>query len=399
MVFYGKMKQYLWPHFLWKPTYYLLIFLCLLTGGLVLTYFNSAIRIVLAILTPLLIGFFIAYLLHPLALKFSRSTGIKYLWSSVLVFLCFLLIFIVVALLFIPVVIIEVTTFIESFPDISEQFRIIIINIFEDEQIQHYIQNYLLADEELIEFLSAENISDFLEQTFEFGHNILSYVGVISISVFGIFTSIFLGLFLGFYLLKDMEAVRKALFVLVPYKYEQRFLGIIKKIDHSLYNFLTTRLFICSLVGVLVAIGLTILNIPHAILIGLLAGITNIIPYLGPVVGAIPAVILAIIMGYPSIEAILTQTIPVILLFSLVQFFDAFIISPKLIGDRAHLHPILVILALVIGGQYGIGGILLSIPTAIILKVLFVELYFQPAKMKKENLKLQTESQKQDDSQ
>lgn len=383
MILYRTMKQYLWPEFLWKPTYYLLIFLCILTGGFVLSHFNFAIRLILAILTPLLIGFFIAYLLQPLAIRLSRSMNIKYLWSSIIVFLSFLLIFVLLALIFIPVVIIEITAFIESFPDISEQIKGIIINIFEDEQIQHYIQTYILADEEFIQFLSAENITEFLEQSFETGYNILSYVGVLSISVLAVFTSVFLGLFLGFYLLKDMQDVKSALIVLIPYKYEKRMLDIAGKIDVSLYNFLTTRLFICTVVGLLTAIGLLILQIPHAILIGMLAGVTNIIPYLGPVVGAIPAVILAIIQGYPSLQDVIRQVLPVIILFSGVQFFDAFIISPKLIGDRAHLHPILVILALVIGGQYGIGGILLSIPTAIILKVLFVELYYQPAKIRK----------------
>ena len=380
------MKQYLWPEFLWKPTYYLLIFLCILTGGLVLAHFNYVIRLTLTILTPLLIGFFIGYLLHPLAIKLSRSMKIKYLWSSIIIFLCFLLIFVLLALLFIPIIFIEVTAFIESIPNISEQFKGIIINIFEDEQIQYYIQNYLLAEEDFIEFLSAENISEFLEGTFKTGYNILSYVGIVSISVLALFTSLFLGLFLGFYLLKDMEAVKQALIVLIPFKYEPRFIDIAYKIDNALYNFLTTRLFICTLVGIFTAVGLLFLNIPHAILIGLLAGIANIIPYLGPVVGAIPAVMLAIIEGYPSLQDILTHTIPVIILFSTIQFFDAFIISPKLIGDRSHIHPILVILALVIGGQFGIGGVLLSIPTAIILKVLFVELYYHPAKNKKEEM-------------
>jgi predicted PurR-regulated permease PerM len=139
----------------------------------------------------------------------------------------------------------------------------------------------------------------------------------------------------------------------------------LKKIHNIFSKFLTGLIVEAIFVGILAFIGLTILGIKYAPIFGLVIGLTNVIPYVGPFIGAIPAV--GITLLYSPLSAL-----KVAVLIIVVQQIDANLIGPRIMGNYIGLRPIWIILAISVGGTFGgMTGMILSIPVAAIMKLLF----------------------------
>lgn len=169
----------------------------------------------------------------------------------------------------------------------------------------------------------------------------------------------------------------------------ERYWDILVKANKSVGGFLRGQLIACIGVGILTTI-LMLLVGPrkYALLIGFMAGAVNFIPYLGPTVGAAPSLLWALFAssyngvdpGVPVEELLMTDRLIrcglILGGFGLIQAIDGFVFQPFIVGPQAALHPLAVMLALIIGAQFGIGGMILAVPVASALKVVFVELYW-----------------------
>ena len=140
---------------------------------------------------------------------------------------------------------------------------------------------------------------------------------------------------------------------------------------HSTFsNYLRGQFLDATIVGVLSAIALSIVGVDYAIVIGLIAGICNMIPYIGPIIGTVLAVIMALLSGD------LKLVIWVIIAMVIVQQLDNNILAPKIVGDSVGLHPIFTMLAILIGGNLGgLIGMLLAVPLAASAKIIIKEWY------------------------
>lgn len=168
---------------------------------------------------------------------------------------------------------------------------------------------------------------------------------------------------LTFYFLKDKEYFKKKIFLLIPKVYRNDILRISREIDSSLNKFIRGQLIVAAIVGVATTVGLIIIGVDFAIIIGFIAGIADIIPYFGPILGILPAIIFALLESP-------VKAIWVIIIFVVIQQLEGNIISPKIVGESVGLHPIIVMLSLLIGGSYfGILGMLLAVPVTSILKI------------------------------
>ena len=133
--------------------------------------------------------------------------------------------------------------------------------------------------------------------------------------------------------------------------------------DNSLGSFIRGQLLISAIVGILIAVGLSIMGVDFALIIGLIAGIFNIVPYFGPIIGAVPAVVFALL------KSPLTA-VYVVLLFAVVNQVESSIISPNILGEHVGLHPVTVIFSIISGGYlFGILGVILAVPVTSIVKV------------------------------
>ncbi len=176
--------------------------------------------------------------------------------------------------------------------------------------------------------------------------------------------------FMTFFLLKDGRRIKKSFIALLPNRYFEMAIGLLHKIDRQVGNYIRGQLLVSLCIGTLAATALAILRVPYFLFIGVVAGLANMIPYFGPIVGGIPAVILNVIA-----KGRLSAALPVIAAFLLIRLIDDTLLSPNILGHSLSIHPLLVILVIFIGGEmFGVMGLLLCIPVTGIIKVVIQEL-------------------------
>lgn len=184
--------------------------------------------------------------------------------------------------------------------------------------------------------------------------------------VMTVFTSVFyliLAPILAYFIMRDWPTMQKSFIGLFPPKYHQSILVLGKRIDRVLSGFIRGQLFISLIIGLMIAGGLALLGVRYALIVGLIGGAFNVVPYFGPIIGAIPAVVLALIESP-------TTALWTIVLFIAINQLESAILSPKIVGDMVGLHPLTVILAILAGAEVmGVAGMLLAVPLTAILKV------------------------------
>jgi predicted PurR-regulated permease PerM len=203
-------------------------------------------------------------------------------------------------------------------------------------------------------------------------------------SVIGFFSFIaFVGI-INFYLIIDWEKIPRIVRKMVPLKMRDRAFDILDKIDRAVGGFLRGQLTVSIIVGSLFATGLFIMGFMgfptlrnYSVLIGTAAAIGGFIPYLGAIIGVAPAILIILFTGV-SWASKLIALVVVVGLFSAIQAIEGFILQPRIVGRGAGLHPLVVMLALITGAQFGIGGMILAVPLASILRVIVLEFYWKP---------------------
>lgn len=171
------------------------------------------------------------------------------------------------------------------------------------------------------------------------------------------------GVVAAFYLLKDHDSIRRSARRYIPSGSEQIVQNITDGTGRVLSGFLRGQIIVAITVGVLVGLALLLLGVPYAFLLAVIAAVFELVPYLGPVIAAIPAVLLALSMSP-------TTTFLVIVAFIIIQQIESLILSPKIVGEQVRLHPVTIIFAVLIGKQIlGVLGIFLAVPVAGIAKV------------------------------
>jgi putative permease len=182
--------------------------------------------------------------------------------------------------------------------------------------------------------------------------------------------SLFLIPFMTFFLLKDGRRLKKSFIQTLPNRYFEMTINLIHKIDGQLSSFIRGQMLVSLCIGILSITALAILRVPYCLIIGAIAGVANLIPYFGPIVGAVPAIILNVID-----KGSLNAALVVILAFIAIRLIDDTLVSPNILGRSLEIHPLLVIIVIFIGGEmFGIMGLLLCIPVTGIIKVIIREL-------------------------
>ncbi|MGO1819587.1 MAG: AI-2E family transporter, partial [Senegalia sp. (in: firmicutes)] len=168
-----------------------------------------------------------------------------------------------------------------------------------------------------------------------------------------------------FYLVKDKDYFKKNVILTIPNKHRTSLISLSREIDYSLGNFIRGQLTIAAFVGTLTAIGLLILDVNYAFTIGLIAGVTNVIPYFGAVIGG------GIGMFFAFLDTPI-KALWVLILFIVVNQIEGNFLQPKIMGDKVGLHPIIIIIALLVAGNlFGIIGMLIAVPIATTVKIVF----------------------------
>ena len=155
--------------------------------------------------------------------------------------------------------------------------------------------------------------------------------------------------FIAFYMLKDFTVIKRAVWYITPKNWRRKGTRFLRDIDESLGSYIRGQLLVCLIIGSLSSILFWIFHLKYPLLLGLIIGVTNVIPYFGPIIGAVPAVIIA---ATSSTKLVI---ITIVIVFGL-QFLEGNILSPYIVGKSLHMHPLMIMLALTAGGE--IGGII-----------------------------------------
>lgn len=179
----------------------------------------------------------------------------------------------------------------------------------------------------------------------------------------GQFLNIFLAPVLAFYILKDMKIFKEFFTRHLPPLLRPDLLLLLSDINTVMSRYIQGYLLVCALVGVLIGLAIHLMGIKFALTLGILSGITELIPYFGPIIGALPVVALALLTSK-------WLALKVVIVFLLIHQFEANVISPKIMGDRVGLHPLAVIIFLLAGAELmGLAGLLLAVPAAAVAKI------------------------------
>ena len=173
--------------------------------------------------------------------------------------------------------------------------------------------------------------------------------------------------FVSYFYLTQAASIRRGFFQLIPNRYFESIYILSTEIGQSITNYIRAKLLEAILVGLMITLGLSVLRIPHAWALGLFAGGTNLLPYVGPILGAIPALLMA---DSPTLTGAI---VGVVVIANLV---DSLLVFPLLVGKLVNLHPFILLWVVVIGNHYsGLVGMLVSVPLASALKIVAQEIY------------------------
>ena len=224
------------------------------------------------------------------------------------------------------------------------------------EAAQKYVQNL------------GENLMPILQRGLSSTGSILS--GLLSIG--GVVGQLLLILLLSIYLMLDYSRVNATLLGLFPRPWQPRVLEVTDLIGTAVGGYVRGQLVIATFIGVFVWLGLSVIGIPSAAAIGFLAGAFNIVPYLGPIIGALPAILLALTLPGALIKILL-----VIGVFVIANQIEGNFLSPYILSRTTDLHPVTVLVAILVGvGLLGFTGALLAVPTVALGKLLMQRYYF-----------------------
>jgi predicted PurR-regulated permease PerM len=169
--------------------------------------------------------------------------------------------------------------------------------------------------------------------------------------------------FISFYLLKDFSIMKRAAWYLTPRKWRKEGVLFLKDIDKSLGSYIRGQLLVCAAIGAISSLLFWVFDMRYPLLLGTIIGVTNVIPYFGPIIGAVPAVIIASALSVKMV--VITIGIIIVL-----QFLEGNILSPLIVGKSLHMHPLLIMLALLAGGEAGgILGLIIAVPILAVIKV------------------------------
>ena len=179
---------------------------------------------------------------------------------------------------------------------------------------------------------------------------------------------LFLTPILVFYLLRDYHRINTRLLDVIPQAHRTRTVGFLERYDRLLAQYLRGQVLAAAIIGTLIGVGLFVVGFPYALLLGVVAGVLNVVPYLGIVGTLIPAILIALFSG-----AVVASLIKLAIVLIVVQALEGAVISPKIVGGSVGLHPVWIILALAVGGYFfGFVGLLLAVPVAVLVKLLLV---------------------------
>lgn len=353
----------------------LLLYKLINNPSIFLSEVQGIFKYITSLLSYIIWGFAIAYFLNPLMVLLEKKLKIRRVFTISIIYVCFIVILGVLIIIITPVVSNSIKQLTNDIPKYLENTEIRVIEIIEKLKsydrygVETYIQNNLERFTTKINELVNLPIDFLLSRTISLTSGILKFI---------------FGLIISIYILADKEnilrASKKLVYAFLDKESAFNFISTVKKSNYIFSKYMFGKALDSLIIGILCFILLTIFKIKFALLFSIIVGITNMIPYVGPFIGAIPAVVITLFINP-------IQAIWVAILIFLLQQFDGWYLGPKIIGDQVGVSPLLIITAIIVGGaMFGIMGMFLGVPVLTVIKT-FLDEYVEK-RLKNKGIKL-----------
>ncbi|MDN4081276.1 AI-2E family transporter [Paenibacillus polymyxa] len=344
----------------------LLLLIVLLIGVIIFVFdkvafiFSPLAVLVKTIILPVILSGVLYYLLTPIVDRMEKwkiSRG----WSILILYLVIGGGITVAILTVIPVLQNQVTGLINNFPSFSNNIRL---------QFGEWMNTpFFNQFQGFVDWNSDDWWSSLTEKTTGFLNGFLSsisgFLGVFVETVVSIITVPFIL----FYLLKDGKKLPHKMLSFLPIKSRSGTMHVLTDMNHQISTFIRSQIIISFSIGALLYIGYLIIGLDYALVLAIVASLTSVVPYLGPAIAIMPALIVALV------------TSPIMLLkmvavWTIVQLIEGKLISPQIMGKTLNIHPITIIFVILTSGNlFGVLGVLLAVPGYAVLKVCAVHLF------------------------
>jgi predicted PurR-regulated permease PerM len=301
------------------------------------------------IIGPFIAAAIVCYLLHPVV-KLLHEKGIPRSIAVLLIYLIFIVSLTVIFLRVTPVFLQQVQDLTEHLPEMVSAFERWMLDLDNHKHqlppaIQHAIENALANLEARFTGVSAQAV-EWITGAIRF-----------------IFAA-FLVPFIAFYLLKDFNLMERAVVTFMHKRHRKEMIRLLRDIDEALGSYIRGQLLVSLAVGITAYLGYLLIRLPYPLLLGTLVGLADIIPYLGPYIGAAPALLIGLSVSWE-------MALWVVVVNIVVQIMEGNIFSPYIMGRTLHIHPLTIIVVLLLGGEiWGLAGLILAVPIYAVLKVI-----------------------------
>jgi putative permease len=296
-----------------------------------------------------LLAFVIYFILAPIVDLLERR-GFSRQWSTTLPFVVLILVLVGLLQAFSPVLIAQISSLKVEFPNYIDSATRFLVHL--ESQANTLVSQIYPWD---LRGHVQPKIVSLMEDFFK---NLPEYLSQ-SLTIF------FLTPFLAYFMLLDGRDFVRRILNLVPNNFFELALNLSHQVSDQMGGFIRARILESALIGTVIWVGLLILGFPYALLLAVFAGILNVIPYLGPFIGAAPALIICFASPDPN-----ATLLWLIMIYALAQVLDIVLIIPFVVARIVNLHPVTVVLAVIVGSQLmGILGMIISIPLFSALKV------------------------------
>ena len=349
----------------------------------------SKISVLGAVATPIIIGIFCAYLLNPLMTKIETGPLKKLSGSSVKkkrgqaralsLTITMLIVVLVLALIVIMVIPQLVENMVSIFSNMDSYIN----------TIKNWLSNIFDDNPTLVEFLGnpLDDFNKFVSDIWkEYSNELMGMVGNVASTVWAILDTmknVLIGLIISIYLLARKEMfigqTKKLIFAFLKVNKAQRFLGICREASKKFLGSIVGKIIEAFIVAMLCFIGCTCMKLPYSLLISAIMFVFNLIPFIGPFIGAVPCTILLLLSDQPI------QALWFVIFIVILQMVDGNIIAPWILGDSTGLPAVWILISSLIGGGlFGMLGMFLGVPVCAVVYMLFKD--FIENRLKKRRL-------------
>lgn len=316
------------------------------------------------VVLPIVLALIFFYLLRPI-LRMLENFRIPRIWGIIIIFLGLVGLITLLIVLVFPFLKSQFQTLIEEFPTYFMQLLTDVDAFLRTSYIGDYYSESNFTVDTLLSTLPG-NIADTLQNTVT--SIITGVTGLIS-TITGVILSVVIVPFILFYLLKDGEKLPEYFLKLLPPRFRDDTREVFTEADKQLGAYIQGQLIVAFCIGVMVYIGFLIIGMDYALLLGVLAMVTSVVPYIGPAIAITPAAIIALVTS-PF------MLVKLAVVWTVVQLVEGNLISPQVMGKTLFIHPVTIIFVLLTAGSlFGVVGVILGIPMYALLRVLISHFY------------------------